>query len=56
MWKIAADKATLDFFNQVMDGDFSFVFRSDDWDRTNALKVSFVLANVLGFLKVASDP
>ncbi|KAF8361937.1 hypothetical protein PRIPAC_88860 [Pristionchus pacificus] len=36
--RIPADKATLDFFNQVMDGDFSFVFRSDDWDRTNALK------------------
>ncbi|GMS99406.1 hypothetical protein PENTCL1PPCAC_21581 [Pristionchus entomophagus] len=36
--RIPVEQSTLDYFLKAVDGDFSFIFRNDDWDKSNMIR------------------
>ncbi|KAF8362025.1 hypothetical protein PRIPAC_88948 [Pristionchus pacificus] len=44
--KIPVEQSTLDFYIKAVEGDFSFIFRSDDWDKSSMIKQMPMLRHI----------
>ncbi|GMR39560.1 hypothetical protein PMAYCL1PPCAC_09755, partial [Pristionchus mayeri] len=44
--KIPVEQSTLDFYMQAVEGDFSFIFSSDGWDKSKMLKQMPMLRHI----------